>query len=504
MAIRTRTPAIAVTPDPDVAVAETHVSVVFFSAERAYKLLKPVSFPFLDFSDRATRIRAADREMELNRRFAPDVYCGSADVREGDEVVDRMIVMRRMPTSRRLTSLVDHGDFLDCLRSVARAVAGFHAAASPILSAPMATRDAVKANWVDNFTAIAPFVDSVIDSEEQTLVHDLAMSYLSNREALFDHRIDHGFIRDGHGDLTAEDIFCLDDGPRILDCLAFSDELRIGDVLNDVAFLVMDVHRLAGQDAATSLMTWYREFSNTHHPASLAHHYVAYRAHVRTKIACLRWGQGDLASADLARTYHRLALHHLERARVRLILVGGGAGTGKSTLAENICDHFGYVRLASDEIRKDLTGTAHDEHRFAEPGAGIYRPEMVDATYREQCREAELLLAMGQGVVLDASWTSAQHRALARETARRCGAELVEIECAVDPAIARERIARRMLDVSNPSDATPEVVDFMAARRDPWPTATRLSTAVAQGVVTARAVAHITNQPIRFPPATEP
>ena len=35
-----------------------------------------------------------------------------------------------------------------------------------------------------------------------------------------------GRIVDGHGDLLADDIFCLDDGPRILDCLDFDDRLR--------------------------------------------------------------------------------------------------------------------------------------------------------------------------------------------------------------------------------------------------------------------------------------
>lgn len=45
-------------------------------------------------------------------------------------------------------------------------------------------------------------------------------------EELFDARIQSGSIVDGHGDLLAGDIFCLDDGPRILDCLDFDDKLR--------------------------------------------------------------------------------------------------------------------------------------------------------------------------------------------------------------------------------------------------------------------------------------
>lgn len=477
-------------------VAETHISWVFFTPDRAFKLFKPVAFPFLDLSTPARRIQAADLELEQNRRFAPDVYLGTADVQHGDAVVDRMIVMRRLPDSRRLASLVDHADFAECVRAVARTVAVFHESAAPIHDAPMATRDAVRSNWADNLDAIEPYVDSVIDRGEYERVAMLAHRYLDGRDTVFESRIENGYVRDGHGDLTADDIFCLPDGPRILDCLAFSDDLRIGDVLLDIAFLVMDIHRLAGRQAAVSLMNWYREYSNTHHPASLAHHYVGYRAHVRAKVAALRFAQGDRSADHLARTYHRLALHHLEHARVRLVLVGGGPGAGKSTLASGLCDHFGYVHLATDEIRRDVTGTPRDEHRIVEPDADIYRPEVVDATYAEQRREAELLLSAGQSVVLDASWTSAEQRAAARELAERCAADMIEIECVLDPALARERIARRLSNPWNPSDATPELVDHMASRRDPWPSATPISTDAEHDVVLAEGIRCLSEHPI--------
>ena len=91
-------------------VDETHLSWVFQAGDRAYKLLKPVTMPFLDHSSDAARIDAATTEFELNRRTAPDVYLGLADVREGDHLVDRMIVMRRLPVDRRLSRLAGQGD----------------------------------------------------------------------------------------------------------------------------------------------------------------------------------------------------------------------------------------------------------------------------------------------------------------------------------------------------------------------------------------------------------
>ncbi|MGQ0432318.1 MAG: hypothetical protein ACT452_07920, partial [Microthrixaceae bacterium] len=123
---------------PPAAVAETHISVVFFVGDRAYKLKKPVAPGFLDFSTRELREGACHREVELNRRLAPDVYLGVADVVGPDGApCDHLVVMRRLPADRRLAALVAAGaDVDDHLRELARLVAAFHAAAprSPEIS----------------------------------------------------------------------------------------------------------------------------------------------------------------------------------------------------------------------------------------------------------------------------------------------------------------------------------------------------------------------------------
>ncbi len=471
--------------DPFSAVVETHISTVFFAGDRAYKLLKPVSMGFLDHTSVASRLHAARRELELNQGIAPDVYLGTADVVENGEVVDRMIVMRRLPSDRRLASLVVDGDAAECVRAVARTVAAFHARETPVADPTPATRDSVARNWHDNLDSMAPFADTVIPAVDLGRVATMADEFLEGRGAVFERRITDGWIRNGHGDLLADDIFCLKDGPRILDCLAFRDDLRVADVVNDVAFLAMDLERLAGSAAADDLWLAYREFSGERHPTLLAHHYVAYRAHVRTKVACLRAEQGDQTATESARRYHDLCSQALRRGRSRLVLVGGGAGVGKTTLARGVGDGLGAVVLHSDEIRKDLAGLGHGEHAFAEPGEGIYTPAMTDRMYREMLHQAAAMLEAGESVVLDATWSRAAHRELAADVARSHHAEVVRLECRLDPAIARERIARRMADVWNPSDATPELVDHLAGSRDPWPEATAVDMSRAAAVIVA-------------------
>ncbi len=457
---------------------ETHVSRVFFTEERAYKLLKPVALSFLDLTDRDRRLTAARRELELNRRIAPDVYLGLGDLHENGELVDHLIIMRRMPDDRRLSRVLEDGNADDCLRRVAWTVAAFHAGLEPLTDDDaIATPEATRERWDDNLATVAESVGTIIEREAHDRVAQLAHRYLDANPALFVSRIADGFVRDGHGDLIADDIFCLEDGPRILDCLAFRDDFRIGDVLSDIAFLVMDVHRLAGPGTARRLMGWYQEYSNEHHPASLAHNYVAYRAHVRAKVACLAHGQGRTDQAELARAYHALALHHLELSRGRLILIGGAPGVGKSTVAESLGRTFNMPILVTDALRKDLAGIARDDHRAADIGAGLYSPEMTTRVYDELLRQAELLMTSGESVILDASWSSDDHRCSARRLAERHGAELVEIECTLDPAEAKQRIDARRARGDDPSDATVATFDELAARRDPWPGSHRISTA---------------------------
>lgn len=460
-------------------VIETHLSRIFLTPDRVYKLLKPVTTSFIDLAGTDDRLAAAAREYELNLRLSPDVYLGTAEVEEGGDLVDRMVVMRRLPADRQLDRLVDDPAFGEHIRAAARFVGAIHASQPPERGerAAGSSRSALAANWEDTFAVLGPLAGTVVPVGQYRLARQLVDRYLAGRGRLFEERIEQGWIRDGHGDLRAEHVFCLEDGPRTIDCLAFRDDLRIGDVLLDIAFLAMDLHRLAGPVAALSLVRHYDEFTGERHPSSLAHHYVAYRAGVRAKVAAIRHGQGVAEAAEEVASYHRLALQHLLVGQARLVLVGGGAGVGKSTVASGLADALGAVLLRADEVRKNLAGLPTDAHAFADPDEGIYRPEFSDQVYREVLREAELLLERGESVVLDATWSADHRRAWARELAEQTSSVLTEIECKVPLALARERIARRLASLDQPSDATPNIADHIAAGFERWDEAHELDTA---------------------------
>lgn len=123
------------------------------------------------------------------------------------------------------------------------------------------SRDALRARWTDSFDQVRPFHGRAVDASLAIEIENLTHRFLGRREALFDARIKDGRIVDGHGDLLATDIFCLDDGPRILDCLEFDDHLRWLDGLDDAAFLAMDLERLGAGALAERFMHWYAEYS---------------------------------------------------------------------------------------------------------------------------------------------------------------------------------------------------------------------------------------------------
>ncbi|HET8682418.1 MAG TPA: AAA family ATPase [Micromonosporaceae bacterium] len=484
--------------DPFVAVAETHAAVVFAVGDLAYKLKKPVNLGFLDFSTLSRRRAVCHDEVDLNRRLAPDVYLGVADVHGPDGAVcEHLVVMRRMPAGRRLATLVRSGAAVDDqVRRIARLLAAFHAAArrGPQVAAE-GSRDAILGRWTDSFRQVRRFRGSVLDDALAGEVESRTNEFLAGREPLFAHRIAAGRIVDGHGDLLADDIFCLDDGPRVLDCIEFDDRLRWLDGLDDAAFLAMDLENLGAPRLASRFLDWYAEFAADPAPVSLRHHYVAYRAFVRAKVACLRYDQGDEPAAVDAGRHAALTAAHLRAGAVALVLVGGLPGTGKSTLAGGVADQLGAVLLATDRLRKELAGLPPEASAAAGYQQGIYRPAWTERTYSELLARAETLLQLGESVVLDASWLRGAHRDLAARVAARTHSTLVPLRCAAPAGLVAARLARRP---PGRSDAGTRIAAAMAADTEPWPQATTVNTEAAPDRCVAQALALIRPQPQQY------
>ncbi|RMI31484.1 hypothetical protein EBN03_18185 [Nocardia stercoris] len=471
--------------EPFAELHETHTGVVVLYGDRAYKTKRPVVTDFLDFGTVERRRLALSRELELNRRLAPDVYLGVGSLDQPGGDAEPVLVMRRLPEHARLTrQLADPAAAGSMLTRLVHRLTDFHDHADRNRAVnAAATVAAVRARWQ---SVLAGLTDPPLGAAEVAVVRRLAERYLDGREALFDQRIATGRIVDGHGDLRADDIFVLPDGFRIIDCLEFDDGLRYVDRVDDIAFLVMDLEFHGAPWVAVHVLERYLTCAGDPAPMSLCHHYIAYRALVRAKVQCVRHGQGDPDAEPNARRHLDICRRHLESGAVRVGIVGGLPGTGTSTVAAGLAAGTGAVLLSSDRVRAELRATGVITGDSGEFGAGAYAASAVDRVYAELADRAHEHLVHGRSVVLDATWTAAHHREQILRLAARTSAVPIELCCRAPQVVSQARITERRAGVS---EATPEIADALAAQADPWPAARSLDTTEPPSMTVARALA---------------
>jgi uncharacterized protein len=446
----------------DAQVRETHTGIVLLLGDRAYKAKKPVTTDFLDFSTRERRERACLHEITLNRRLAPDSYLGVAHFTgPGGGPAEPVIVMRRYDDSTRLASLVKNSEPVrHHLCVIAEKLARFHETArrSRVIDTHGGI-GAVSARWQQNLAELAHYEGSVIHRESLHEIARLAAKFGRGRELLFTKRISDHRIVDGHADLLADDIFCLPEGPVLLDCLEFDDSLRYIDGLDDAAFLAMDLEFLGRKDLGDSFLDEYCRRADDPAPGPLKDFYIAYRAVVRAKVDCIRVLQGNRDAEADARRHMDIALEHLRVGTVRLILVGGGPGTGKTTLSRELAQEIDAQVISTDDVRRELHRSRVITGHVGELDAGLYTPGNVSIVYDEMLRRARELLACGTPVILDGTWRDAAQRVRARKLADETDSTISEFTCSLSQRDAADRIRGRQ---ASSSDATPEIAAALA------------------------------------------
>lgn len=453
---------------PPLEVAETHVSRIFLTGDRAWKLKKALTLPYLDFATLAQRHAACEREVELNRRTAPELYLGCRAVcRDASgrlsltaqgEPVEWLIEMRRFPSDATFDRLAD-AEKLDAalIEMLADAIAAFHAGA-----------ETVDAEATDTVIRTIAFNDAAFERRAPDCLagRDLAafraalQAEFERQRSLLATRRAAGRMRHGHGDLHLRNIALIDGRPTLFDCLEFDDGLAEIDTLYDFAFLLMDLLHHGCDALASRALNRYLEASGDYAGLSLLPLYVALRAAIRCHIAAM-----TPAGRDEARGYLALAQRALRSEAPRLVAVGGYSGTGKSTVARELaaaCGGYpwGAVVLRSDVLRKQLQGRAPTERLPPES----YTAEASRQTYGALLSRAELLLRAGSGVVLDAVFGRLEERAAPAALARNCGVGFTGLWLAAPREALIRRVAVRQGDAS---DATEAVVHWQFEHLQP-------------------------------------
>lgn len=446
---------------------ETHVSWVYLAGDRVVKVKRPVRYEFVDHRAVGRRRHSCQEEVRLNRRLSEGVYLGTVPItREGTAFrvggsgrpVEWATLMRRLPAERMLDVLIGAGNAPENLAAVlAERLIPFHRDSAAPCGTLDHDPDRSTAVVIENLAELRPFAGHRLGRRQLELVTESLVAFAKDHRALLADRVSQGWIREGHGDLRAEHICIEPAGIQVFDCVEFSPSIRCADVASDLAYLVMDLRRLGMKQAASDLVTRYRE-SGIELPDPLLRFYQAHRALVRAKIACLRMRGGvqshPSASREASR-YLELAAGVALTFRPFLVVMTGLSGTGKSTVAEALSRSSDALLVSSDVVRKQLaeiSGPASGAY-----GEGIYAPEWTRQTYEELLRIGGETVASGRPVILDASFLDHAWRVRATTLGQNLGVPVFVVETVADPEIAEWRILARAERGGSASDASVDI-----------------------------------------------
>lgn len=435
---------------------ETQISHVFLTGDRVYKLKKAIAPGFLDYTSVENRRAAAETELAINRRTAPDIYLAVEPVRRVDdafatgdgagEIVDWLVVMRRFDQDDLFDALANDGRLTAAhVRDLADALADLHARAErrPDKGGLAGMRHHYKAPLEALRKAgTLPFDRDALERLGARLGD--ALDRLGPR---LEARRRHGRVLHGHGDLHLGNACLFKGRATLFDAIEFSDDIACGDALYDAAFTVMDLLAHERRDLAALFLNRYLEATNDYSGLACLPVFIAVRALVRTMSNALA-GSDDKAAH--AQTYFDLACAALDwEIGPCAVAIGGFSGTGKSTIAASLAPHLapgpGGVHLRSDGIRKRLAGYS-PEDRLPEDA---YSRDVNRRTYLRLERNARRALLAGWPAVLDATFTRPDSRSRLADMAQSLRVPFTGLWLEAGPDTLRRRVAGRKADASD-------------------------------------------------------
>jgi aminoglycoside phosphotransferase family enzyme/predicted kinase len=463
-------------------VAETHISWVLLTGELAYKVKKPVRLSFLDYSTLERRRALCEEELRLNRRLAPGLYLGVSSIGgppdaprvDGTgEPIEYAVRMRQFAPQDELVALLaaDAVTAAD-LAQLGTAIARFHVSALP---APAGSNfgepDTVQQVVRDNFAELRVLPEAaawrqVVDDLERdvTALHMWLSAQMSARRAT-------GWVRECHGDLHCGNVVRWAGALAPFDGIEFDPKLRFVDVVNDIAFLTMDLAERGHAELRHAVLQAWLEALGAWTALPLLPYYETYRALVRAKVDALRALQLEAGSQPRAAAVADCS-RYLDWARARvtprspsLVITCGLSGSGKTWFARQLASRLRALHVRSDVERKRLAGLdAHADSR-SPPDAGIYSLEFNRRTYAHLLDCTAAALASGESIVVDAAFLRRGERQDFLELAHSVGAPLTIVRCDAPDAVLRQRVAAR---AAARNDASEAGLDVLARQPGYW------------------------------------
>jgi uncharacterized protein len=452
---------------------DTHAATVFLAGSRALKIKRAVRFPFLDFSTLDKRKAACAAELAVNAPYAPEIYKGViAITRERDgrlaiggsgAPVEWAVDMHRFDETRTLDHLAGAIDAA-LADALGRAVAAAHAKAPPVQAGPwIAALGSYIDEHVEAFSAhpdIFPAAAIAALARQSRTAYDRIVPLLAERGR-------RGLVRRIHGDLHLGNIVLIDGRPVLFDAIEFSQVIASGDVLYDLAFLLMDLLERGLAEAANIVLNRY--LAATNRIADLdalaaLPFFISMRAAIRANVTAARM---ERAGADqqraIARTaagYFAFARRAIAPAAPKLVAIGGLSGTGKSQLARALAAAIapmpGAVIVRSDVERKVLFGVGETEK--LPPQA--YAADVTERVYAVLADKARRIVGAGHSVIVDAVFAKPAERAALAALGQSAGVRLHGLFLTAPLEVRLARVGGRSRDAS---DADREVAHAQEA-----------------------------------------
>ena len=441
---------------------DTHAATVFLAGSRALKIKRAVRFPFLDYSTLTKRKAACMAELEVNHPYAPAIYRRAVAITRADDgtlaiggegtPVEWAVEMRRFDEMQTLDHLAAARRIDDALAdALGRAVARAHAAA-PIAKAADFTHalsEIIAQNDVELRAAPELFPPRAVSA-----LTDATRGAFERVRALLAARERAGRVARGHGDLHLGNIVLLDGVPVLFDAIEFDPKIATGDMLYDLAFLLMDlIERKLTQAANIVLNRYLNETRRTEDLDALTALplFLSLRAAIRAKVAAARRALGAAGAGagaeQSARDYFALAGKLLAPQPPILVAVGGLSGTGKSLLARALAAEIlpepGAVVLRSDVERKVLFAVAEAD-RLPETA---YARDVTTQVYAALIDKARRVTGAGHSSIVDAVFADASERATIVKAG--VGAAFHGLFLTADLATRLSRVGGRKDDVSD-------------------------------------------------------
>jgi aminoglycoside phosphotransferase family enzyme/predicted kinase len=452
---------------------ETHGALVFLAGKDAWKIKKPVTFPYMDFSTLEKRREICLREYLLNKPAASELYLGIVPITrepggklvfDGEgEVVEWALHMRRFAQSCLLDKIVARGEGTNALfDALARVISAYHTAAPQ--SAKL-DHEHMMRSIIDELSDAFSLHKNSLSGLDPHAFEMRARQQLAEAGYYLRMRAERGLVRRCHGDLHLTNILIQNGEPILFDGLEFSEELATTDILYDLAFVLMDLDQRGERGFANYLLNRYLHVAND--PANLyglkaLPLFLACRAAILAMVALDRLDQLKPKETDAiarttgdARRYFKGAISYLQPTKPRLIAVGGFSGTGKSTIAASISgivdSIIGGVHIRSDVERKAMFDVSETTRLAPEH----YTEDVTERVYDVLFQKARIALKAGHTVVVDAVFSCGLRRAQIERVAQDLNLEFVGIWLTAPEDVLTARISGRQGDAS---DATPDVV----------------------------------------------